>query len=158
YFIALSPNRDLTLAIFGLQHCPCVRGDERIEREISVWRQRNVIGNFDEGSERAYGADVGQQKAALVFHGRVGLREIGQIEDRHAQEIERRILEIDLLLELIMNDPRRADFPQRHALALFLTDRARRERRAMRDGEAALTPLPAGGGEAAGLTDQGGEA
>ena len=63
---------------------------------------------------------VRHQQAALALHRRVGRRHERHIGDRHAEELDARVLEIHHLLALIVDDPRRLDLPERRLLRIVL--------------------------------------
>ncbi len=70
-------------------------GEHRREGEIVMIREREVVGHLHRGAE-LIGMGVGRhQEAGLALHGRVGALEVGHPDDRHAEEVEERVLEGD---------------------------------------------------------------
>jgi hypothetical protein len=61
-----------------------------------------------------------KQKTALALDGRIGRRHERHPSQRHAEELDARVFEIEHLLGLIVNDPRRLDLPQRRLCRIVL--------------------------------------
>ena len=117
----------------------------RMQREVGVGSQREVVGHFDRVAERRGVAVAGHQEARLPLHRRVGMLEVGQIEHRHAKQLELRILIGERGRLLIVNDPRRAEAPQRRHARIVL---ARRKPAAFELGDIALAADGLVGGNA----------
>ncbi len=106
-----------------IQHA-VLRRVHRMEREVGAGRQREIVGHLDGPAERGRGGVFRQQEAGATFHRRIGVREEGQVEHRHAQDLELGILVVDRPGLLVVDDARGADAPQRRLARIVL---ARRE-------------------------------
>ena len=65
-----------------------------------------------------------KQKAALALHRRVGRGHERHISERHAEELDARVLEIQHFLALIVNDPGGPDLPERRLFWIVLARQA----------------------------------
>ena len=75
-----------------------------------------------------------------------GVEKIGQIGHRHAEELDLRILEIQHLLLLVVDDAGALDLPQRRLLRIVLARRAGGIDAVLEHGVVALRAVGAGGG------------
>ena len=100
----------------------------RRDRRILVRGEAQVIGGRHLEAVAGAEPDIGNEQAAAAAPFRaVGMREPGQSEDRHAQEIERRMLVADPVLDRIVEHLDRGDLPGRRArTAIVVDDGARR--------------------------------
>ncbi len=96
-----------------------------VEREIVARIEREIVGDLGEGAELLGVAVLGHQEAAFALHRRIGMLEVGHVEDRLAEYLEVRILVGDRRGRLIVDDLGSADAPQRRNAVLALTGRER---------------------------------
>ena len=96
----------------------------RMEGEVVRGCEGEIVRNFGEETKISRGARGGRQKAGLALHGRVGVLEVGQAQDRYAEHFELRIFVADGLSGLIMGHGTRRDAPERGLCAIGF---ARRE-------------------------------
>ena len=88
-----------------------------------------------------------RQKPGLLVDGRVGRREIGHVEDRDAPDEHLRVLVIDRVRLLVLDDARGPDLPERRPLGVILAGFAGGVGALLQDGHVAVRPLDPGRGE-----------
>src|SRR6185312_392139 len=103
------------LAILGAEILAALGGEHRPERCVLVLVDRPEIGNAEVEAVGARIADARREKAALALHRRVGMREIGGVEDRDAVDLHHRVAVLDDLLLLVADDLLGLDLPHRRA-------------------------------------------
>ena len=126
------------LAEFAFQQQALLGGDHRRE----AWRRSRAPAPSNRelrARRRKFELDVDRrhQHAGLALDGRIGRREVGQPGDRLAEEFEARVLEIDHLLALVVDDARGLHLPQRRLLRIVLAGHAGGVDAVMEDGEVA---------------------
>ena len=84
------------------------------------------------------------QEPGLALHGRIGRRKIRQIGHRNAEEFQLRVLEVQHLLGLVVNDARALDLPQRRLLRIVLAGCAGGIDAVLEDGVVAAGAVRAG--------------
>ena len=89
-------------------------GDEWAEGQVGMIVDDPVIGHPGAVAVDRGLAEFRHQEAAGAFHRRVGVAEIRQPGDRHAEHIEGRVLVVDHPLDLVVDHPPGADAPQRY--------------------------------------------
>ena len=94
------------------------RGVHRVEREVVVRREREIVGNAKRRAEGIGVAVLRREEARAPLHRRIGVREPRHIENRDAEELERRILIGDRAGLLVVGDAGGADAPERRAAAV----------------------------------------
>ena len=109
------------LAPYALKQLTLFPGRHHRGGQVGARRDRPEIGNFDPGGINRAVGDVGEQKAALAGHRRIGRRHEREIGERHAEELDARILEIDHLLAAVVDDPGGLDLPKRRFFRVLLT-------------------------------------
>ncbi len=116
-----------------------------MEGEIVVGRQREVVRDLDREAELRGAGVARHEEARPPLHRRVGVLEVRQVHDRHAQHLELRVLVGDGCGALVVDDARGADAPQRRHARVVL---ARRELAALVFGDVAFAPVGTVGGNA----------
>ena len=110
-----------TLTEFSLQQHALPGCEARIERRIVIGSDRPVERRFDAKPVGRHRAEARHQESGFALHGRIGSRKVRQISHRNAEELELRVLEIQHLLLLIVNDTRALDLPKWRLLRIVLT-------------------------------------
>jgi len=88
--------------------------DEGCQEQIPALVDGDEVGQLDAEAEPVGAREARREEPGRALERGIGQAQIGQVEDGHAHHLEARILEIDLSLELIVDDPAGADLPQRH--------------------------------------------
>src|SRR5262249_46040351 len=140
---ALQPVAEL-----GLHQHALLAGDARRDRQVIVGRGRAVGRDLNpEAVDRRIGEDR-HQHAAFALHGRVGGRQVRHVHERHAEELDARILEIHHPFGLVVDDARRLHLPQRRLLGIVAARLAGGVDPGLEYREVAFAAVGAGGGDA----------
>ena len=135
------------LAPLALQQRTLLARDRGREGEIVVGGERPVIGNRNsEPIDRAR-AVRRREYTGLALYRRIGCRHVREVGHRDADEFEPRVLEIQHLLALIVDDPRRLYLPFRRLRRIVLAGLAGGIDAVVEDGEIAAGALCARGGK-----------
>ncbi len=130
---------------FRLGHRPLARGEQRRQGDVHVRLKVNEIGHFDKIAEFGGIADRGRQEAGFALHRRIGMREIRQIDHRHAEDFEAGMAVADGLVRLVVDDLAGLQLPARGVA--FLADLTRAVDGFFQDRHAVFLAHGAGGGE-----------
>ena len=108
------------LAPFRVEERPLRREIGRRHRQIVIGREIEEIRHADAEADVAAAGEGRREQAALAGHRRIGRGKIGDIGDRHAGDLEPRVLVVDDVGLLVLDDLRGADLPQRRPLRMGL--------------------------------------
>ncbi len=89
---------------FAIEHRALFRRQIGVERQIVIGRERPEIFGLDSVAVLRGLRDAWEQKAAFTFDGRIGRRHERHVSQRHAEELDAGVLEIEHFLALIVND------------------------------------------------------
>ena len=131
-----------------LQQGSLLGGDHGREGEVVIRHQRPIVRNRCCKPINGAGAEGRNQHAGLALYRRIGGREIRKISQRNAEEFEPRILEIQHLLALIVDDPHSLDLPFGRLGRIIRTGFAGGVDAVVKHGEIAPRALGPGSGEA----------
>ncbi len=134
------------LAKFAFEQQPLLGGDHRRDRRVVAWRQRKVIRGLDRKAVDRARARARHQKSALAHNGRIRRREVRQVKERLTEKFDPRVLEVDHLLALIVDDPGGLHLPQRRPFRIVPAGQAGGVDAAFEHGEIAAGAASAGGG------------
>ena len=121
--------------------------DRRCDGHVIAGRQREVVGRRDADAQLVVERGLGPQKARLALHGRVGMREERQPDDRNAEEVEPHIVVIDHALGLIVGDAVGMEHPGARLVGILRAGGAGRIGAFFELRHLAIAPRGAAGGE-----------
>ena len=100
-------------AVLGIQVEVLPRAERRRERRVRLVVQHCVVWDPGEGAEVGVAAEVRHHEAAGPAHRRVGVPDIREVGDGHAQEIDHGVLVLDPLVLGVLHGGAGADLPKR---------------------------------------------
>ena len=101
------------LAVLAGQHDRLVGGEARRERQVPVGREGPVVGDRHVHAERPGAPVEGIQEAALPRHARIGMAEVGGVEDGQAEDLERCVVVGEIVIGLVVDHGPGLDLPER---------------------------------------------